>query len=313
MAEFMNSLSPAQMSAQILDNECVAFKLFVEEVGKYGKSHPYYFVEGYDMPYYAPRVNTFSNTSGIFISCGGKKGVIAAFEFISAKPAYSTYKTLYFVDRDYDDNSSLSERIFVTDGYSVENYYASDTAIRTTFAGICRIDKEREAELDAVISLYQHWKSKFLDATSLFCGWYAKTKDRPDRQIKKDKDRQVKNTKYKATFPQKYATISSKGITKLEYSLEDLNSDYEIANPVTHAEINDAVKSIASIEDIRGKYVIQMVQEFIESVRLNSATTKTPISKEFSFEKNNNTILARLSFAADTTPRLRNYLLTNLH
>lgn len=312
MAEFMKSLSPAEMSAHIIDNECVAFKLFVEEIGKYGLRHPYCFVEGYDMPYYAPRVNTFSDTRGIFINCGGKKGVIAAYEFIAAKPAYSTYKTLYFVDKDYDDNSSLSERIFVTDGYSVENYYASDTAIRTAFSGICSINKDREQELNAVMDLYQDWKAKFFDATHLFCGWYANTKNRPDRKIKKDKDRQVKNTKYKATFPQKYATISSKGITKLNYSLEDLNSDYEINSPVTSLELDSALSSITSIDDIRGKYVIQLVQEFIEAIRLAATAKKTPISKDFSFEKNNNTILARLSFAADTSPRLRNYLITNL-
>lgn len=119
-------MSPEELLREIDNNDCVAFKLLVEEIGKHGYATPYCFIEGYDAPYYRKKVEAFSETIPVFISCGGKKGVVSGYNFISSKSAYSdSYKLLYFVDKDYDNNETLSDDIFITDGYSVENYYGS--------------------------------------------------------------------------------------------------------------------------------------------------------------------------------------------
>ena len=312
MTEQTNSLTPEEMLAQLNDNESVAFKLFDEKVARHAAHAVYCFVEGYDQAYYQHVIKIFAAGEDEYIPCGGKKGVLRAFDFISSKPAYSQYRTLYFVDKDYDDNSHLSPRIFVTDGYAVENYYASDQALRRAIQTFCQITPERQAEIDAALAWYQDWKNDFLDATRLFCRWYANTVNRPDRHISKDRFRVVEGTKYKNSFPSRYATISAGGITSAGYTLAQLNSDYELASPVTAEEIDRVAPMISSLNDIRGKYVIKLVQEFLEALKNDSNRSRKYISRPFSFEKNQDTILVRLSSAADVSPRLITYLKSNL-
>ena len=102
-------------------------------------------MEGYDAPYYSTRVEITDSQSrrAEFINCGGKKGVVDTCGYIAGKPAYKKFVTLYFVDKDYDDNSALSDKIFVTDGYSVENYYASDRCVRSAIKGLAAIPVDR--------------------------------------------------------------------------------------------------------------------------------------------------------------------------
>ncbi|MDE6578409.1 MAG: DUF4435 domain-containing protein, partial [Muribaculaceae bacterium] len=238
MESNMTPLSPSEMLNQLNDNVSVAFKLFDEKVGKYKDKAVYCFVEGYDMPYYSPRIESLTDKDSEFIDCGGKKGVIGTHSFLSTKPAYKQYITLYFVDKDYDDNHRLSADIFITDGYSVENYYASDKAIKKALKGICNVKAENEAGLDIIIEWYQDWKRSFVKATRLFCSWYAATKDRPDRRIE--------DRKYKKSFPDKYASISSKGITATDYTLDDLNKDYGIKSPVSQEELDSILMKINS-------------------------------------------------------------------
>ena len=307
MAESIVSLSPAEMLTQTIDNESVIFKFFDEKIGKYGNSAVYCFVEGYDAPYYSTRVRIIDNKSRQieFINCGGKKGVIKTCAYIAGKPAYSKFITLYFVDKDYDDNSSLPAKIFVTDGYSVENYYAADCCIRNAIKGLAAIPIERDAELEKVMEWYEQWKDDFLTATKLFCAWYANTKNNPDRKLNNDN--------YKKSFPAKYASFSSSGIERHDYSISDLNSDYMLIDPVTEQEVNTVLPLLSSMNDIRGKYVFQLVEEFLDAVKYNSHRNKKYLTKSFEFTRNRNTLLTNLSGSADTSARLKKYLIDNLN
>ena len=306
MADSLHSLSPSEMLAQTVDNESVAFKFFDEKVGKFGPSAVYCFVEGYDAPYYSTRVEITDSQSrrAEFINCGGKKGVVDTCGYIAGKPAYKKFVTLYFVDKDYDDNSALSDKIFVTDGYSVENYYASDRCVRSAIKGLAAIPVDREGELDKVMQWYNQWKSEFLDATKLFCAWYANTKNRPDRKLEKDN--------YKKSFPKEYASLSSAGIQVYPYSISQLNTDYGLINPVTQQEVDKILPYIVSLNDIRGKYVFQLVEEFLDAVRYNSQRNKKYLTKPFDFTKNRNALLTNLSGSADTSAKLKAYLHDNL-
>ena len=222
------SLSPAEMLAQTVDNESVAFKLFDEKIGKFGTEATYSFVEGYDAPYYITRVAIMDPKSRQpeIINCGGKKGVIEIFEYLSGKPAYNKYITLYFVDKDYDNNSGLSDKIFITDGYSVENYYATDQCIRNAIKGLANIPADRDEELDKVMEWYDKWKEDFVNATKHFCAWYANTKNHPDRKLNNDN--------YKKSMPAKYVSFSVKGIEHHPYTISELNTDYGLSTFITN-------------------------------------------------------------------------------
>ncbi|MDE7108352.1 MAG: DUF4435 domain-containing protein [Muribaculaceae bacterium] len=306
MASLHGFMTPDEMLQQTRDNECVAFKLLVEEIGHHGSKPPYCFVEGYDLPYYSSKVEAFAEENAVFINCGGKKGVLKGCDFISSKPDYSHYTLLYFVDRDYDDNSAVPPGVFVTDGYSVENYYMADSVIVKFCKGYCRVTKDKEQEIDGVVREFQAWKEQLVAATAMFCAWYDNIRDRGDRHV--DEDELPPDLRYKTSFPSRYVEINSKGIYPKPYSLEDLNSDYRLDNPVSQEEIDNSMRKIRSIYDIRGKYAIQMLQEFIDFIKNDAKGRKRIFSKNFSFEKNNATILARLGFASEWSPRLRDYI-----
>lgn len=305
----MSHLTPQQLLNEISENACVGFKLFTEEIAEHtpnASSILYCFVEGYDAPFYEHKVENITGEKCAMIPCGGKKGVILSHNFISTRTAYDSYQTLYFVDRDYTDNSQLGTDFFVTDGYAVENYYASRDLVSKFLRDIAQVTKDRLSEKDAALSAYDKWEQEWVNATKEFCGWYHCIIEKPDRKPNSDN--------YKKTFPKHYATIDHSGITRQNYTFQNLNTDYGVTNQVTEQEYQNAIDKIKNINDIRGKYVYQLINEFIEYLRIDSTHGKkgTILKKPFAFEYNYKTTLARLAYATETSPRLRSYILSRV-
>lgn len=268
-----------------------------------GRRALYSFVEGKDeCDFYIHRV-AMSGTgdNSLAIPYGNKDNVINTKQYIDVMPIYDDCKLLYFVDRDYDSVKNIKARslgIFVTDGYSVENYYCSDQFIRN-FAVI--IANESDAEIqESLVKLFTEWRENLVIATKPFCAWLRAAYNRPMSKNAKDK--------HKKSFPSKYAEISSSGIVPKQYDYQILNSDYGLERPVTDTEFEESMEAINGIEDIRGKFVIQCVESFIEHVRINIGRKDSILKKEFSFPLNRKTILARLSKCADTSESIVFYI-----
>ena len=111
------------------DDASVIYTRFTLLIPQFGEDSIYCFVEGYDMPYYRSVVKHVCNKEPVGIICNGKKSVIAANLLIESKKEYRKYRKRYFVDRDFDNNDSLPNTIFITDGYAIENYYLSDKCV----------------------------------------------------------------------------------------------------------------------------------------------------------------------------------------
>jgi len=90
------------------------------------------FFEGEDdFKYYLPELRKRSRGKELSAYyCGGKWNVVAARDFIEASYAA---ECLYFIDRDYDDllgrQATVCDRMYITDGYSVENDLSSALAV----------------------------------------------------------------------------------------------------------------------------------------------------------------------------------------
>lgn len=286
--------------------ETFDFNTFIMEKPGGDAETPYCFVEKYDQDFYLAKIKPFTTKSPIFIPCGNKKNVIATYNYLKTKRVYfNSYKLLFFVDRDYDDNTSLSNDIFVTDRYSIENYYCSESVIISFLGSICKIvDETRQKEQEAVLAEFIKWKSDFMDATTPFCAWYMSAKG--NHVIT------TKNPDYKNSFPQKLATINKNGINKHTYDYKSLNKHYSLHPPLKKEEYDSNILKIKGINDIRGKFVLQFIEEFIEHLRLTAKPTSKLIKRTFSFEKNRTTLMARLAFAADNPPGLSKYLASRL-
>ncbi len=268
-----------------------------------GRQNPFCFVEGSDEEeYYTSRVKAIAiGTSPIAIPCCNKDNVIFTKIFIDNKNSFTDCKLLYFVDKDYDNYKNIFATkldIYVTDGYSVENYYCSDSFI-CKFAALHaeESDPNIHAQLKQLFSL---WKSDWITVTKPFCAWLKAAYDRPMRKDAKDK--------HKKSFPNEYGEISHKGIKQKTYTYTQLNSDYGLTNPVTQQEYDNSLTTITGIQDIRGKFVIQLVEMFIEHIRLEVGKKNSILKKSFKFPLNRKTILERLSDCADTPASLISYI-----
>ena len=280
------------------NSETTAFSKFVLKISQYGASYIYCFVEGYDLPYYKIRVEAISGKKCSFIDSGGKKAVVKTSDLIKSKSEYSKYKILYFVDRDYDDNSNISQDIFITPGYSIENLYGTENAFINLIEGTYHLE-ELNPKHKKCISLYHQEKESFISATKFFCAWYRCVKNKPNH-----------NVELGESFPSKYATIGPNSIICHECNISILNDDYPNIENISNSELNKSIAYINNdISNIRGKYVMQFIEYLIQLLNRDSKNNKKYTETSVSFEQNRKTLITRLSAYADTPDILRNYIL----
>lgn len=297
-----NLYTPEALAHEAETSSCTGFVIFNDICHEKGADVPYCFVEGYDEGYYSPVVYSISRRRGVFIPCGGKEGVIASHDMFKARPEYDGYTKLYFVDRDYDDNSGLPcDEICVTEGYSVENYYCSEDCLEAFLSTICGMTHERGEEKRNTMNLYREMSDRFYVATLPFCSWYANLRVSMRRNPVVDD--------YETSFPEEWVKMEYKtGLTVNEYGLDDLNEKYGLEEPVGVEEYEKKRDTIKSLMDIRGKFVLQFVNFFLQYIRITAQKPGGPIRKKFGFEENQKTILTRLSACADRPASLLSYI-----
>ena len=122
--------------------DVAVFQKFILDYNNYNNTL-FYFVEGKDFCYYNPRIQKYINNFEItHYKCGGKKHVIGVYELIKNNIKYNNgNKMLYFVDKDYGFNNELiSNEIYVTDLYSIENFYLNKDTIKRILTEFMEID-----------------------------------------------------------------------------------------------------------------------------------------------------------------------------
>lgn len=298
----MNKFSPDILLSLANSNVSTAFNRFVLKTANHGLSTIYGFVEGYDLSYYSVRVESITGLNSEFIEAKGKTSVIGIYNFISSKPEYKKYKILYFIDRDYDDNSCIDSDIYVTPGYAVENFYGTERSYKKIIQGIYHIDEDNP-KFSECIKLYNREKNMFIAAVAPLCAWY--------KCIKK---KQHQGVELGETFPSKYADIGPLSIYIKNNSLETIVQDFPNCETVTKEEFNVTLLEVKQdINNIRGKYVMQFIEYLIKILNNDSRTRKIYTDNKVSFEQNFKTLLARLSTYAETTECLRKYIIRTIY
>lgn len=123
------------------EKDVAVFQKFILEYNNYNNTL-FYFVEGEDFCYYNPRIKNYSNSMNyINYRCDGKHNVIGVNNLIKEKLTIeNNNKLMFFVDRDYglDD---VPENIYVTDFYSIENFYLTEETVRNILENFIEINK----------------------------------------------------------------------------------------------------------------------------------------------------------------------------
>ena len=106
------------------------------------KNTLFYFVEGEDYDYYNLRLKTNINHKNIInYSCEGKKNVIGVRNLIKEKLIIENNNSLkFFVDKDYGLDL-IPNDIYVTDCYSIENFYVREDVIFNIIENILMVNK----------------------------------------------------------------------------------------------------------------------------------------------------------------------------
>lgn len=294
-------MTPASMQEEIHRKVAVAFMEFQSYVTHYGESGVYVLVEGYDRGYYSHVIKSLTNRNRAFINCGGKSFVVKTRKYICDKPSYANYIILGFVDRDYDDNTSLGSDFCVTEGYSVENYYCCSEAMKEFYLSYCRINECSEADkLTELMNEYERWENDLFQHAQYFCAFHKVANPR-EKNDQKWKDRLK-------SLPQKFFTIDTNGIIKQPHTLQDLNDFYELKQPVSDEEHSEALASINSISDIRGKYVFQMLESFLNYLKCKIGKSKHLLKKQISFTTDRTNLIDNFAPYAVVPDSLRDYI-----
>lgn len=255
-----------------MEASSVIFHEFLLEFKK-NKSTVYCFVEGSDdIDYYRPRIEAYVSWSdNPYIPCSGKRGVIGIFEIIKGRREFEDCKILYFVDRDFDDNSQISDEIYVTPSYSIENLYTSTECFCKALKYVIK-RKETDQDFGRAIELFQQRKDEFHEIVSDLNALIAS-----DREINSE----VKNRKsingIKITD---YMNISIDKIS-VEANFADL---LDLFNHID-SEKKDEVKSRLVAKDrqltFRGKFELQFYAKFLDLLIRDSNVRKDELRKFF--------------------------------
>lgn len=287
------------------ESSSVAYTRFVLLVDSCGDNTFYYFVEGKDAPYYHQRIKHLSNKDLVPINCGGKSKVLEVYSLLSNQPVYNKYQKAFFVDKDYDDNSTISSDIYVTPCYSIENFYVSQPTIEEILK--CEFNILPSDENYAkILSLYNTEQQNFYDAILEFNAWYACLK------------RLTSNTgvSLNDNMPAEFINLQIGNITKT-YTLQDVEEKFQEATlKIDESDIQKMINTlnIDPVMSLRGKYQLQFLETFLRFLidDANNKIQRKYITKKTTFNIARSTLLSQLSQYAITPGCLTEYVLKRL-
>ena len=242
------------------------FTKFVLKTHIGGKNGVYCFVEDYDMPYYHDPIYYTTKKEPYAIRCKGKTGVIQIERYLSSQQEYNDYIQLYFVDKDFDDNSNLSRNICITEGYSIENYYVGEDCIRKILITEFDLDPVDDKEkFDKCFELYRKKIQEFHEASILFNAWYAR--------LYSDKTWNRSSVSLDNKFPKDLMKYNIENVIVGTYSLEDIHNKYPEAPMLTHEDIEPYRTYLMTNPALfcRGKFEVEFLYKFLEFLNLDAS------------------------------------------
>ena len=223
--------------------------------------------EGKDGEFYRPRIGmAFAGISAriLYKNCKGKTNLKKLMRAIFGNNKIKCSRCLFFFDRDYEhDLAEISlSNCYITDGYSIENYYSSKEAVSAAIRGILFADavhtEEEEELVSNLLTRFQALQTECHRALALFNAWAWVQRHTP-RPGRIDLDR------FDALTRLSFEIYS--GTVTFNYTLQDLNNLAPDRAPVTEGEITIALTWFAdkpAQRSFRGKQEADIVYKFFQ-------------------------------------------------
>ncbi len=266
---------------------------------KNNKSDLFCFYEGKDTQYYFPRINTTEENHHPIV-CGNKKSVLDSYKLIKEK--YQSFRTKFFVDSDFDDPIYLAD-LYVTPGYSIENFYCTPQVISNILKNEFFFD-ETDESFKAIKELFEKRQTEFHNCTKLFNLWYFSAKK------KSDKLGIASKISLNEKFPKEFISISISNISS-NYSLETIKEKFPDAIDVTEQDLKDNTIEFDSKPPslrYRGKYQIEFMVKFLNFIIKDANTDKQILKTKTNFRIDPALILSQLSQYAETPSCLKEFV-----
>ena len=158
---------------------------FLSDIKNY-KDKIFCFYEGDDRKYYNDRIK---NVLGIKLSdiqqykCDGKEGVLDTHRLVNPISKNKGIKSMFFIDKDYIEQSEPIDNIFETNTYSIENYYCNSECFKNVLTTICGLN-ESEPDYQKAINDFESALKSFNDAVLDFNSWlYHQRKNNPTANV----------------------------------------------------------------------------------------------------------------------------------
>lgn len=279
----------------------------VSSKGKYAA-----FFEGEDEKYYSVRINSVRpDIKWSAINCGGKASVIELRRRVRAHEAYSSAPCMFFVDSDFDDNSSIRgfKDLYITPCYSIENlYFSLESFIRILSAEFGVNDSgEEEASYRNSIEVFEKTKSAYIDAIRPF-NCLVRELRLMEKRGDLDGRLNVNNVRLES-------------LVKID--LECVEKKYDESNPnsifVDFKEkiVVDLSGSLRFFKDVsedrwfRGKQNLEFLRIFLEKMKSERCSNSSRIFKNkgnVRLQTSKGNCISVLSQYADTPPCLKVFL-----
>mgnify|MGYP003307537633 CR=1 FL=1 len=279
-----------------IGKDVAVFQKFLLQYGKM-ENTLFYFIEGEDFDYYNVRIkkNVYSKNI-IDYSCEGKKNVVGVRNLIKEKLCVQGNNSLkFFVDKDYGFET-IPEDIYITDWYSIENFYLTEDIVFNIIENILKVNKTSENFKKCQSYFKQTYKeySKFAKQMNTF--FYTIREKEKIEGLKRSNFNQFKLTK----FIENADLCSFKmKILSFEELLEMYNIEYSIEK-ITFKK-NSVLFDENDHSNFRGKFELEYLKWFLNSIRESIASGKNDLLK-------NKT--CRYDFSTDCMLILTDYAIT---
>ncbi|WP_081713886.1 DUF4435 domain-containing protein [Cystobacter fuscus] len=271
------------------------------------------FFEGEDLKYYAVRIELVARPSKYRqLIVGGRAGVIQILNLVLSVDGgrYANSHLVFFVDKDFVAPSLVNDLIYVTPCYSIENLYATRTALERILASEFGLS-HGEPSFESALRFFQLSLENFNAATRVLNGWLRQ------QRIKEDEAERIKET---------IASLNLRDVRVWEfveqqlpkfmpkYSIASLDKRFgRTSSPSDVSEMDSWIADEANVPGVvhRGKFQMEFLHVVLTFL-IDDANSKSPgvflTTRRVALTVQKGNILSQLAQYADTPACLVNFL-----
>jgi hypothetical protein len=270
------------------------------------------FFEGQDSKYFSHRIELLrQELPWEGINSGGKDNVLKLYELIVNHEQHKLVKTLFFIDRDFDEPHELpnDRRVYITPGYSVENLYVTEQVIRRILRDEFGLDEHSETDdsFEKCVAAFKQSLAAFTDSAAELNGWVVL-----QRRHEKGSPGTSKANQNSISL-QKIFQVGLQTCTS-SYSLPEIEKTTNATKSFTREEAMAAVAAIPQGDRparFRGKFQAYFLRVFLSRL-CEDANSKAPAlfseKRHMALNVSDRNLVSELCQYADTPSCLRNFI-----